>query len=570
MPTNYFKPLAMTLGLGLLPACPAPNTATTDGTESESGTTGDATTADPTNASPPTTTDTPTTEPPTTGDDTTSDGTTTDTTTATTGDDTTTGAPGALCARLGDAGGIGELVSGFIGVVVQDDKINGYFLNQDVDASGLATMLSAQLGEVAGCEGVTYNGMSMKDAHAGMGISAQDFVDFVADFQVALDSHAATHPELTDADKSAVMDKLATFEADIVEDPENNLTVYQRVGRKPAIKQLVGGPDVEDSFLGIVIADDAVNTFFAMSMVDRLNTCLTRQIGDLDGPMQYGAEVDSPGPGIDDGVGFGDECRDMATVHENLQDEAMTYITVDDFGALLGNLAQAMALAGVSDGDQTLIVDAFMPLCDQIVVGSEEKNKCQGNSKLEEVKLEGLAQPLLDNAYNGTLETMVCNDIIVPEDPDGINLVSAVELKIGLDHPWIGDVNVKIQSPGGAILTAFNRPGTEILPDNGTNCCNDSSDFSKDFPIILKNGGAFDSAKMGTTITATKIVCKDDQQCEFKPNPGMGAGVDFSDFLGETAGGTWKVCVGDSNADDLGVLDYVGLTFTKVKYDPKL
>jgi len=50
----------------------------------------------------------------------------------------------------------------------------------------------------------------------------------------------------------------------------------------------------------------------------------------------------------------------------------------------------------------------------------------------------------------------------------------------------------------------------------------------------------------------------------------MGAGVDFSDFLGETAGGTWKVCVGDSNADDLGTLDYVGLTFTKVKYDPKL
>ena len=30
------------------------------------------------------------------------------------------------------------------------------------------------------------------------------------------------------------------------------------------------------------------------------------------------------------------------------------------------------------------------------------------------------------------------------------------------------------------------------------------------------------------------------------------------------------MCVGDSNAEDFGVLDYIGLTFTKVKYDPKL
>jgi hypothetical protein len=75
---------------------------------------------------------------------------------------------------------------------------------------------------------------------------------------------------------------------------------------------------------------------------------------------------------------------------------------------------------------------------------------------------------------------------------------------------------------------------------------------------------------MGTTIDASKIVCKDDQQCQFKPNPGSGPGADFSDFLGDTAAGTWKVCVGDSNLGDLGVIDRVGLTFTKVKYNPKL
>jgi len=573
MNTHSFKPLAVTLGLGLLQACPAPGTSTTEGMESGTdSTTGDAATGDPSDATA-TTTDTLTTDAPTTSDDTTGDaGTTAEPMTSgtSTTDDTTTGSLAGLCDRLGGEAGIGELVSGFIGVVVLDDRVNGYFLNQDVDAGSMQTLVTAQFGEAAGCEGVNYGGMNMKDAHAGMGISAQDFIDFVGDFEQALGTHAETHPDLTDADKAAVLNVLAGFEGDIVEDPENNLTMYQRVGRKPAIEAVVGGPDEPTSFIGLVLANDAINTYFTMTMVDRFSTCLTRQLGDIDGPIEYGAEVDSPGPGVDEGVGFGDECRDMAVVHENLQDADMTYITVDDFSEIVGDLVEAMTIAGVGEADQTLILDAFGPLCDQIVVGSEEKNKCPGNSKQELVELTALAQPLLDNAYNGTLETMLCNDIVVPEDVDGIELVSAVELKIGLDHPWIGDVNVKVQSPGGVILTVFNRPGNDNMPDNGTLCCNDSSDFNKEFPIVLKDGGPFDSAKMGTTIGADKIVCKDDKQCEFMPNPGAGPGLDFSDFLGETAAGTWKVCVGDSNADDFGTLDHVGLTFTKVKYDPKL
>jgi hypothetical protein len=333
---------------------------------------------------------------------------------------------------------------------------------------------------------------------------------------------------------------------------------------------VIGSPDAMDSFIALVLANPTINSFFVMADPVRLNTCLTRQVGSIDGPIKYGLEVDSPAAGIDEGVGVGNECRDMVSSHESLQDAEMTFITIDDFGALVSDLVTAMSTAGVTGDDQMAILNALGPLCDQIVVGNSEKNKCPGNFKAELVELPGLAEPLLDDAYNGTLESMVCKDFVVGEDADEIAFVSDIEVTLGLDHPWAGDVTLAVQGPSGATLTVFNRPGNAVLPENGTGCCNDDSDFSKDFPVKFRNGAINDSAKMGTKIGALKVICKDDTECEFFPNPPMNGGTDFSDFLGETGAGTWKVCVGDSNFKDLGTLDYLGLTLNKVRYDPKL
>ena len=260
----------------------------------------------------------------------------------------------------------------------------------------------------------------------------------------------------------------------------------------------------------------------------------------------------------------------MVSSHQDLQDADMTFITFEDFAALVGDLVTAMELAGVAADDQTAILGALGPLCDQIVVGGAEQNKCPNNNKLESVEAAALAAPLLDDAYDGTIESMICTEFMVEEDADGIGFVGDVELKLGLDHTWAGDVTVKVVSPGGATLTVLQRPGNVALMDNGVGCCNDDSDFSKEYPLLFKNGAENDAGKLGTTIGPAKIVCKDDLQCEFAPKAGTGPGVDFSDFLGETAAGTWKVCVGDSNFKDFGTLDYVGLNFLKVKFDPKL
>ncbi len=598
--------LSLSLGLGLLPACPGDimfDTETASSSEGSSSTgdvDDDTTTTDPTK--PPTTTDptvttvmptttfdpTTTTDPteavtetlPTTVDPTTdTSATDTDPTDTDTDTDSTTGTPTTLCERLGGPaeGGIQELVGTFLGTVLVDQRINGYFLNDDVDGGNLLTQVTAQLGEAVGCDGVMYMGLDMLTAHAGLKISGQDFADFAEDFGAALDTHQGTHPDLTQDDKDLILSVLAGMSVDIVEDPTSDLTVYQRVGRKPAILNLIGEPMNPDSFVGVVAADVAINSFFTGTDFTRLNTCLTRQVAGLDGPTKYGQEVDSPGPGVDEGVASDNKCRDMVSAHENLMDADMTTITIEDFLALVMDLGIAMETAGVAPSDQDVIFGALAPLCDQIVVGAAEKNKCPGNLSQVTVEAAGLNKKVPDDKYNGTMigQSMVCTTLNVVDD--GLNFVESAELSFAADTTWIGDATIKIVSPDNKILTVLNRPTDGApLPDNGSNPNNDNGrgvDLLKKDKLTFKNGGATPAADMGSSLTDNfpqpgEYVCQDDAKCEYAPSPGNGPGVDFGDFRGDTAVGDWKVCVGDSGPGDIITLDYIGLTFQKVKFDP--
>lgn len=576
MSKQILRPLAMLLGLGLVPACPA-DTATTTDTDTDtdaatSGTSTNPTSSSSTGTSEPTssTTDEPTSSTSTTDPTT---GGSTSTGDSSTGSDSSTGEPvDTLCTRLGGPveGGIQDLVGSFIGTVLVDERINGYFLNTDVDGGNLLKTVTEQLGVVAECPGVEYSGLAMKEAHAGLKISQQDFLDFAGDFQVALDAHQLAHTDLTDADKTAILEVLGSLAPDIVEDPSSDGTVYQRVGRKPNIKALIGAPDATDSFIYVVAADAMINTFFANSDFARLNTCLTRQVASIDGPIKYGAEVDSPGAGVDDGVSLVAPCRDMVSSHADLLDANMNPITYEDFVSLVTDLITAMTTAGVTDGDQMAILGALGPLCDQIVAGNGEKNKCPGNSKIELVEAAALGLAIPDGAYDGTLGSMLCKEFKLLNDPiDGIEFYGDVTVKAGLDHTWLGDLTLKVMNPNGKLLTVFNRPGGALLPDNGMSCCGDSSNLAKDFPLSFKNGGAFDPKQMGKTLNTALVVCKDDAQCEFLPDHGLGPGLDFNDFLGDNVEGSWMVCFGDSENGDPGMLDSLSLQFTRVKYDPK-
>ncbi len=49
---------------------------------------------------------------------------------------------------------------------------------------------------------------------------------------------------------------------------------------------------------------------------------------------------------------------------------------------------------------------------------------------------------------------------------------------------------------------------------------------------------------------------------------GLGPGLDFDDFRGDTAVGDWRVCAGDSGDDDPIIVDLTRLTINRVKFDP--
>ncbi|WAS97329.1 proprotein convertase P-domain-containing protein [Nannocystis punicea] len=565
MHKNYLRPtLALVGGFGLLAACP-PGTGTTtetdtDNTGTETSTTEAPDTTQAPTSEPPTTTTTTTTGP------TTTEGPTTDTTTTTT---TTTGeADGPLCVALGGKDGVAELVTAAVGGVLLDDKINAYFLNSDVDGGNLSTCLNKQLGALAECGGVVYDCQDMKAAHTGLGISALDFADFAADFSTALDAHQANHPELGDADKDTILSALTDMESDIVEDAESNLTVYQRVGRKPAIRTLIGASGEVGSFLDNVALDPAINGFFGAADYARLNTCLTRQVGGIDGPSKYGLEVDAPAP-ADPGVGAGNPCKTMLESHEGLLDSNdNTGIDITDFGALVGDLVTAMNTAMVAQPDQDAILAALGAMCEDIVV-LESKNDCPTAQKLEVVEATAIGGMVIDEIYDGTFDTMYCHDLEVPDDP--INFVRDIQVTLGINHNWVGDVTVKLVSPEDKILTLVSRPGLVDMNDDGSGCCGDSANLSKDFPITFKDGAGNTAEDLGKVLANTnQIICKDDNidPCEWSPNPGSGPGMNFGDFFGDTATGTWRLCVADSNINDAGVVDSIKLSINRVKYDP--
>lgn len=114
----------------------------------------------------------------------------------------------SLYDRLGGKDAITAVVDEFVGVVVADDRINGFFKN--ADAANLKKQLVDQICSASGgpCK---YEGKDMKTAHAGMGVKEADFNALVEDLTKALDKFKVGEKE-----KSDLLGALAGMKADIV------------------------------------------------------------------------------------------------------------------------------------------------------------------------------------------------------------------------------------------------------------------------------------------------------------------------------------------------------------------
>jgi hemoglobin len=115
----------------------------------------------------------------------------------------------SLYERLGGKDAITAVVNKFVTKVGADKRINGYFASTDL--TKLKMHLVNQICEASGgpCK---YTGRTMKQTHAGMGVTDAAFGALVEDLVAALDHHKVGKTE-----KDDLLAVLGPMKGDIVE-----------------------------------------------------------------------------------------------------------------------------------------------------------------------------------------------------------------------------------------------------------------------------------------------------------------------------------------------------------------
>ena len=116
---------------------------------------------------------------------------------------------GSLYERLGRIESIGAVVEDFRDRVARDDRIKQKFARTDLGR--LTRMLIDQVCQAAGGP-CTYTGRSMKDAHAGMGVTSAEFDALVEDLVATLNQFRIGKTE-----QGELLGVLGPLKPDIVE-----------------------------------------------------------------------------------------------------------------------------------------------------------------------------------------------------------------------------------------------------------------------------------------------------------------------------------------------------------------
>ena len=173
----------------------------------------------------------------------------------------------------------------------------------------------------------------------------------------------------------------------------------------------------------------------------------------------------------------------------------------------------------------------------------------------------GLSFTITDQTdyYDGTLGTMDCLDVV----HGGVanTRVSEVRVDIAIDHSWLGDLVLKLVSPQGRVVTLLSRAGADDPADTYFETpTGDSSNLQSSDPITFEDGVVDDAESMGSSIGSGGEACKDDQRCIYRPNPQLGPGISFADYIGESPVGTWRLCAADGDDTDEGSIDALTIT----------
>jgi hemoglobin len=117
----------------------------------------------------------------------------------------------SLYDRLGGKPAITAVVDDFVGRVAADSRINGKFANANIPR--LKTMLVDQICQASGGP-CTYSGRDMKAAHAGMGVTGEEFDALVGDLVATLNKF-----KVGEREKNDLLGALGPMKKDIVTSP---------------------------------------------------------------------------------------------------------------------------------------------------------------------------------------------------------------------------------------------------------------------------------------------------------------------------------------------------------------
>ena len=292
--------------------------------------------------------------------------------------------PDSLYKTLGCTAGIEAATAAFIGKVLADNRINGYFHNQSVNTTRFITCLNkfmvAAVDQGGTLSGVTYPGLgneevidadgcrNMVDSHRGLGISQQDWNDLVEDLVVTL-----TELEVPADIVMALGAGLGPLAGQIIEDPTDTVKLYHQLGGKEAIIAVV------DGLVTNIANDPKLLSFFTnLDRIPRVKTCLVRQVCAVaSGPCEFGGETANE---WEPGVTAETPCiTDMQALHAGMQNPDGDVITVADFLALGNALTDSMTALNVPAPQQEAVMGAIVATCPAIVA-PEEAGLCPGGA----------------------------------------------------------------------------------------------------------------------------------------------------------------------------------------------
>lgn len=120
-------------------------------------------------------------------------------------------APKSLYDRLGGQPAITAVIDSFVATVAKDDRINKKFAKSDVARvkKNLVDQVCAQTGGPC-----TYTGLTMKEAHAKMGVTDGEFNALVEDLVKTLTAY-----NVPKAEQDELLNALGSMKGDIVEIP---------------------------------------------------------------------------------------------------------------------------------------------------------------------------------------------------------------------------------------------------------------------------------------------------------------------------------------------------------------